>query len=535
MPRFLPIGRPGGRTRRRTSRSAVSPRVEPLEGRTLLANLLLNGGFEQPRVPAGGFFRTFDVGSPQLTGWTIAAGDLDVVGNQPAAEGTQSLDLNGTVPAVLRQEFATIPGGRYRLSFQYADNPGGAVAAPSALVQVIGEAEALHVSETIAHSGSTLADMRYTPFSAFFTATSSTTALRFQSLVEGNAGVVLDAVAVEPALDASAADLAATVRAPAEAVAGETLTYQITVANRGPGEARAVALADALPAHTTFVSLTTPAAWTATTPAVGSHGSVSISTPNLAGGASATFTLVVRVSPGTPVGTRISVTASVASSSPDPTPSNDAATQVATVQAPLPAADLAVAVAAPGAAFVGQDLAYTVTVTNLGAVRSAPGVALSFAVPAGATFISATTSLGTVVAAGGTVTADLGAIDGGGTARVTIVLRPTTAGSLVVVARIDGGVSDPDPANNTAEAVTAVQAPAPVRVSARQLMLLQRAERRSYLAFARAVRSQFRRADGVIRASVERTLRDILRELRGKWAAETRSRTAGQPFDFPDL
>jgi len=106
----------------------------------LLANLLINGGFEQPVVLAGAFFRTLGVGIAELTGWTIAAGNLDVVNNQPSAEGTQSLDLNGTNPAVLRQEFATTPGARYRLSFAYANNPRGLITNPSALVQVIGTA-----------------------------------------------------------------------------------------------------------------------------------------------------------------------------------------------------------------------------------------------------------------------------------------------------------------------------------------------------------------------------------------------------------
>src|SRR5690606_12479883 len=54
--------------------------------------------------------------------------------------------------------------------------------------------------------------------------------------------------------------------------AGSNLTYTITVTNSGPSVAPAVTLADALPAGTTFVSLTTPGGWSATTPAAGATG-----------------------------------------------------------------------------------------------------------------------------------------------------------------------------------------------------------------------------------------------------------------------
>lgn len=499
----------------------------------LLANLLINGGFEQPKVPAEGFFRTLDTGSAELTGWTIAAGNLDVVGNQPAAEGTQSLDLNGTAPAVLRQEFATVAGTLYRLSFQYGNNPGGAIANPSALVQVIGAAETLHVSETIAHSGSTFADMRYTPFSASFTANSTTTALRFQSMVDGNAGVVLDAVAVEPPLVLQSADLGVAVQAPASVAPGANLTYEMSVTNRGPDVARTIRLDGTLPAQATFVSLLAPANWTAGTPAVGASGAFSLTTPDLPAGATASFTMTVRVAPGTPDGTALSTTATVASNATDKAPTDNKATHVAVVKTSLPVADLGVAVAAPGTVVVGEELKYTVIVSNRGPGPSAPGARLTFPVPVGATFVSATTTAGTVAMAGGTVTANLGPI-AGAPATVTIVVRPTAAGTLTAVARVAGDFTDPNPANDAAEAVAIANA-LPVRVSARELALHQNQERRAYLAFARALRAQFRRTDSLTRASVERTLRDVLADLRAHWREEARTRTVGAPFVLPAL
>jgi hypothetical protein len=75
----------------------------------------------------------------------------------------------------------------------------------------------------------------------------------------------------------------------------------------------------------------------------------------------------------------------------------------------------------------------------------------------------------------------------------------------------------------------------PGRVTATDLVLHQSTERRTFLAFARALRTQFRRTDNVTRASVERVIRDTLLDLRSHWAFETRTRTITSSFDFPDL
>src|SRR5687768_9567837 len=57
------------------------------------------------------------------------------------------------------------------------------------------------------------------------------------------------------------------------------------------------------------------------------------------------------------------------------------------------------------------------------------------------------------------------------------------------------------------------------------LVLHQRQERQTFLTLARALRRQFRRTNDVTRASVERVLRDLRRQLRDHWAFETRTRT----------
>ena len=106
-------------------------------------------------------------------------------------------------------------------------------------------------------------------------------------------------------------------------VAGGDITYTITLRNAGPSDAQDVVLTDVLPAGTSFVSLAAPPGYTCTTGAT-----VTCSIDPLAPSATAdTFTLVVRVNPGTPAGTAIVNNVS-ATSPTDTTPGTGTATIV---------------------------------------------------------------------------------------------------------------------------------------------------------------------------------------------------------------
>jgi uncharacterized repeat protein (TIGR01451 family) len=118
---------------------------------------------------------------------------------------------------------------------------------------------------------------------------------------------------------------------PDPVTAGGNITYAIVVANAGPSDASSLTLSDVVPASTTFASLTAPVGWTCTTPAVGGIGTVTCTDPTLAAGASASFTLVVNVVPGTVDGTVISNTATVTSTTTDAVPANNSATTTTTV------------------------------------------------------------------------------------------------------------------------------------------------------------------------------------------------------------
>jgi choice-of-anchor C domain-containing protein len=162
------------------------------------ANLIVNGGFEQPLTPPGGFVTLF-AGSSAMAPWVIVANSVDVVNNGywPAFEGLNSLDLDGNNPGTIQQTFATTPGVPYNLRFWYANNADASALTRTANVLVTGAGTLLN--QNISHTGSTRANMNYTLFSAEFIADSASTTLRFTSTDESTSpfGVVLDAVSVE--------------------------------------------------------------------------------------------------------------------------------------------------------------------------------------------------------------------------------------------------------------------------------------------------------------------------------------------------
>lgn len=149
-------------------------------------------------------------------------------------------------------------------------------------------------------------------------------------------------------------------------VPGSEINYTITLQNAGPDPSSGITLTDTLPPNTTFQSLTPPPDWTCITPALNGTGGVSCSktTPFPAGIVS--FPLTVKVDAGTSVGSQISNTAQVASTTPDPNNINDSSTAVVTVVA-AGSADLAVTQAdSPDPVAIGNNVNYSIVLTNNG-------------------------------------------------------------------------------------------------------------------------------------------------------------------------
>jgi uncharacterized repeat protein (TIGR01451 family) len=246
------------------------------------------------------------------------------------------------------------------------------------------------------------------------------------------------------------ADLALTkTDSPDPVLVGGTLTYTLTVTNNGPNSATGVTLTDSLPANVTFVS-SNPAAPTCSQAA----GVVTCNLGTIASGANSVVT--ISVTPQAAAVPSVTNSASVTAAEVDPNSANNTIiSQTTTVN---PAADLAVTKTdSPDPVVVGNNVTYTVTVANNGPSQ-ATAVVLTDNLPGTATFVSATPSQGTCQApSGGVLTCNLGSINAGSNATVTVVVTaPATPGSITNNVSVTSGVADPVAGNNSASASTTV-------------------------------------------------------------------------------
>jgi uncharacterized repeat protein (TIGR01451 family) len=230
--------------------------------------------------------------------------------------------------------------------------------------------------------------------------------------------------------------------------AGENVTYTITLTNEGLDPASDVTLTDVIPAGTTLVSFTFVSG-TAGTCTV--NGAVNCTWLVFAAGATARYTLVLRAGDTT----SISNTASVMTSSPDVDPSNDSSTATTTV---TPSADLAVAKSGPSAVTAGTNATYSVTVTNNGP-STATNVTLSDTLPAGTTFVSATSGC---THSAGVVTCTVPSLAplANATFSITVLVSPTASGSITNTADVSTTTTDPVGGNNRATSTATVSASA---------------------------------------------------------------------------
>ena len=114
----------------------------------------------------------------------------------------------------------------------------------------------------------------------------------------------------------------------------------------------------------------------------------------------------------------------------------------------------------PDPATVGNNLTYNLTVANAGP-DAANGVLVSDTLPGSATFVSVSSSQGSCNGTA-SVSCYLGSLAVGGSATVTLVVQPTTAGvPLSNSATVTSAVTDPVLANNTGTSSTMVNNPVP--------------------------------------------------------------------------
>ena len=262
-------------------------------------------------------------------------------------------------------------------------------------------------------------------------------------------GVAIDDVTVT-ACRASSADLSITkTDGVTTAVPGGSVTYTITASNAGPDPVVGGTVADTFPAILTC-TWTCVGAGGGTCTAAGS-GNIN-DLVNLPAGGSVTYTASCTIA-ASATGT-LSNTATVSSAVTDPDPANNSATDTDTL---TPQADLAitktdgVATAVPGG-----PITYTITASNAGP-SDAPGSTVVDTLPAtitGATWTCVGAGGGTCTAAGSGNINDTVNLPTGGSVTYTVTGTVSSAatGTLSNTATVaaPAGVTDPDPANNSA-------------------------------------------------------------------------------------
>jgi uncharacterized repeat protein (TIGR01451 family) len=118
-------------------------------------------------------------------------------------------------------------------------------------------------------------------------------------------------------------------------------------------------------------------------------------------------------------------------------------------------ADVSLAMtAAPNPVTQGANLTYTITVTNNGPL-AASAVTITDALPSGATFVSAASTVG-ACSGTTTVTCTLGTMNSAATATITLVVTATASGTLANTANATSTTPDPNALNNSATTSTTV-------------------------------------------------------------------------------
>jgi len=229
-------------------------------------------------------------------------------------------------------------------------------------------------------------------------------------------------------------------------VAGSEVSYSIHVTNFSSHLATGVRISAALPAGASFVSAAVSQG------ACGfSNGVVVCVVGDVQGVLSnsvvVSASIVARLNQA---GTATN-SVSVAGYSPDESVADNVAVVTTAVAS---AADVVLGLAAgPNPVVLSNTISYVVSVTNRGP-SAAGACGLTNVLPAGVTFVSVSTSLGSCSQLGGTVSCALGSLNAGGGGTVTILARANVAGPQTNVVAVSSSSLDPNLANNSATSVT---------------------------------------------------------------------------------
>ncbi|WP_461612151.1 SdrD B-like domain-containing protein [Clostridium sp. Marseille-QA1073] len=245
---------------------------------------------------------------------------------------------------------------------------------------------------------------------------------------------------------------------PNPVMSGETLTYTIDVSNLGPSDAQNVVLTDAIPPEITGAEFSTDGGATFSP----WPGSLNIGT--LLNQETRTILIrgtVASVAPGF-----ITNTAIVASTTPDPNPSNNTSTSVIEVNESTQEADVGVFKSVGlNPVPAGGMVVYPITVSNFGPA-DAQNVVLTDAIPPEITGAEFSTDGGSTFSPWpGSL--DIGTLPAGETINILIrgTVSPSATGIISNTAEVSSTTPDPNPSNNTSTVDVEVIAPVEADIS----------------------------------------------------------------------
>jgi uncharacterized repeat protein (TIGR01451 family) len=228
---------------------------------------------------------------------------------------------------------------------------------------------------------------------------------------------------------------------------GQTLTYTVSVTNRGPSPASFVTVTNTLPISVGILDATPSQGFITISGNVVVCNFGTITNSGIA-------TAVINVTPileGT-----IVATATATAAQTDPIIDNNSASATTVVG---PSTDLAIGIVdIPDPVVLRSNLTYIVSVTNRGP-SSASGVVVHDTLPAGVSVVLTNSSQGSITVSGSTVTCVLGNMTNGARATLTVVVTSTNSGTIFNSANVTGDQADPDSSNNSATASTVVAPP----------------------------------------------------------------------------
>jgi uncharacterized repeat protein (TIGR01451 family) len=237
-------------------------------------------------------------------------------------------------------------------------------------------------------------------------------------------------------------------------VAGEPVTYTVTVTNAGPDAVIAATVTDTFPPALSSVSWTCAASAGSSCASPSGTGNIDQTVDLLVGG-TATFVVTGTVSPDASGMLTNTATVSVPSGFSDPTLANNSATDTDTI---VVQADLSISKTdGSTTAGAGSPVTYTIIVTNAGP-SAVTGATVSDTFPAALTGVTWTcsasggSSCGTA-SGSGNINHTVNLLVGGTatfTATGTLDVNATGTLSNTATVAVPGGASDPVPGNNSA-------------------------------------------------------------------------------------